>query len=127
MIGYTMLGTNDVEKASNFYKQLFEGTGVIPLFKSPIGGQFFGKSPNDPMICLTPPYDEQQASCGNGTMIALKFDDNETVDKMHARALELGANDEGEPGWRMENVFYGAYFRDPDGNKLCVCCYNFGG
>ena len=127
MIGYTMLGTNDVEKASEFYTKLFEGTGVNPLFKSPIGGQFYGKSPSDPMICLTPPYDEQQATQGNGTMVALKFDDTETVDKIHARALELGGSDEGEPGWRMENVFYGAYFRDPDGNKICACNYNFGG
>jgi predicted lactoylglutathione lyase len=46
------------------------------------------------------------------------------VDRLYAKALELGASDEGAPGQRIENVFYGAYVRDPDGNKLAF--YQFG-
>ncbi|MDZ7588945.1 MAG: VOC family protein [Parasphingorhabdus sp.] len=127
MIGYTMLGTNDMAKATAFYDSLFEGTGVKQLFKSPPGGQFYGKSPKEPMIAITPPYDGGQANVGNGTMVALTFDDTAMVDQIHARALANGGSDEGAPGWRMENVFYGAYFRDPDGNKICACKMNFGG
>ena len=51
---------------------------------------------------------------------ALACKDNETVDRAYKKAIELGAKDEGEPGNRMP-TFYGAYFRDPDGNKICVC------
>ena len=38
---------------------------------------------------------------------------------MYEKAISLGATDEGEPGERVPDFFYGAYVRDPDGNKLC--------
>ena len=56
-------------------------------------------------------------------MIALVLDTRAKVDAMHAAALAAGAGDEGAPGVRGEEgpqAFYGAYFRDPDGNKLCA-------
>ncbi len=52
-------------------------------------------------------------------MIAIVVDSRDKVDAFHAKALELGGSDEGEPGQRMEN-FYAGYFRDLDGNKLNV-------
>jgi predicted lactoylglutathione lyase len=52
-------------------------------------------------------------------MVALKCADNAKIDAMHAKALELGATDEGAPGERVPNMFYGAYIRDLDGNKIC--------
>ena len=57
------------------------------------------------------------------SMVALAVDPRQTVDRLHARALDLGGSDEGAPGLRSpegERAFYGAYFRDLDGNKLCV-------
>lgn len=127
MIAYTMLGTNDKDKAVAFYDKLFEGTDIKKLFQTPLGGQFYGRAPGQPMICITNPYDGGEACFGNGTMVALSFGDTADVDAVHARALELGGKDEGEPGWRAPDVFYGAYFRDPDGNKLCACKMNMGG
>ena len=53
-------------------------------------------------------------------MPAIAAPDTETVDRVYAKAIELGAQDEGAPGKRMP-TFYGAYFRDPDGHKICVC------
>ncbi len=127
MIAYTRLGTNNKEKAFEFYDKLFETTDVRRLFKTPLGGQFYGRGPGQPMLCITSPYDEGEACFGNGTMVALQFDSTEEIDALHARALELGGKDEGEPGWRAPDVFYGAYFRDLDGNKLCACKMNMGG
>ena len=66
-------------------------------------------------VCL--PYDGQPQQQGNGNMVALSAESEEQVDQLYARALELGASDEGAPGLRMP-TFYGAYVRDPDGNKL---------
>jgi predicted lactoylglutathione lyase len=51
-------------------------------------------------------------------MLALPAETREEVDALYAKAIELGATDEGEPGERMP-TFYGGYFRDPDGNKAC--------
>ena len=70
------------------------------------------------MLAVCIPYDEQAPHQGNGNMIAIPGGDRAGVDKLYVKAIELGATDEGEPGERLP-VFYGAYVRDPDGNKLC--------
>ena len=52
--------------------------------------------------------------------------DRASVDRCHAAAIARGGTDEGAPGLRPQYHphYYGAYFRDPDGNKLCVCCHD---
>jgi len=67
------------------------------------------------------PYDGKPATIGNGCMVALVVDSTAKVDALHARALALGASDEGAPGPRGEG-FYAGYFRDLDGNKLNFFC-----
>ena len=59
---------------------------------------------------------------GNGTMVALAVASKEKVDEVYARAIELGGQDEGPAGPRMDG-FYAGYFRDLDGNKLNVFYY----
>ena len=71
------------------------------------------------MIAVCKPYDGNRASAGNGTMIAFDCPDTSTVDQVYRTALDAGATGEGEPGERVKG-FYGAYFRDPDGNKICA-------
>ncbi len=119
MLAYVTLGSNDVEKAKAFYDALMPELGAKRVFDN---GRlyFYGSGPGQPMLAIGGPYDENAASCGNGVMPALSAPDNATVDKVYKKAIELGAKDEGEPGNRMP-TFYGAYFRDPDGNKICVC------
>jgi predicted lactoylglutathione lyase len=74
------------------------------------------------MLGQRTPYDGGTATSGNGTMVALAADSREQVDQMYAKAIELGGGDEGAPGIRgpEQMGFYGAYFRDPDGNKFCA-------
>ncbi|MGB3627099.1 MAG: VOC family protein [Henriciella sp.] len=119
MLAYVTLGSNDVEKAKAFYDALMPELGASRFFDN---GRlyFYGTGPGQPMLAIGGPYDEQAATCGNGVMPALAAKDNETVDRVYKKAIELGAKSEGEPGNRMP-TFYGAYFRDPDGNKICVC------
>ena len=73
------------------------------------------------MFSVMKPFDGQSASVGNGTMVALAAKDPEQVQALHAKALALGGRDEGAPGPRGTG-FYGAYFRDLDGNKLAAFC-----
>ena len=56
-------------------------------------------------------------------MVALTAASPEVVDQVHAAAMAAGGACEGPPGQRMP-TFYGAYFRDLDGNKVCV--FNMG-
>ena len=120
MIGYTCVGTNDLEKAVVFYGELLDMLGAKPFFKSD-RGVGWGVSPDKPMFSVMVPHDGQRATTGNGTMVALAASNPAQVHALHAKALALGASDEGAPGPRGSN-FYGAYFRDPDGNKLAVFC-----
>jgi predicted lactoylglutathione lyase len=70
------------------------------------------------------PHDGGRASFGNGSMLAFKAGSRQEVDAFHAAALKAGGNDEGGLGVRGEQTppFYGAYVRDPEGNKLCCYC-----
>lgn len=120
MIGYTCLGTNHLEKAVAFYGELLGLLGAKPFFKSE-RGVGWGVSPDQPMFSVMKPFDGQAASVGNGTMVALAANSPELVQALHAKALALGGHDEGAPGPRGTG-FYGAYFRDLDGNKLAAFC-----
>ena len=58
-------------------------------------------------------------------MVAFLAETRAVVDEAYAVALTSGGTSEGAPGLRPEyhDHYYGAYFRDPDGNKLCVACH----
>lgn len=117
MIGYVTIGTNDMEKACAFYDALLAEIGGKQLMGMD-RIKFYGTGGEGAMLAVCIPYNEEPQNCGNGNMVAINAGDRPTVDKLYAKAIELGATDEGEPGERMP-VFYGAYVRDLDGNKLC--------
>ena len=117
MIGYTTIGANDLGKALTFYDTLFAELGGKRVMETP-NGQLYGFA-QGPLFGVTRPYNGKTQNCGNGNMIALRCPSKEKVDAFHAKALSLGGSDEGAPGDRGGG-FYGAYFRDLDGNKLCA-------
>ncbi|MDA8653744.1 VOC family protein [Alphaproteobacteria bacterium] len=116
MIGYVTLGSNDKDKAAAFYDALMGEIGGKRIFNND-RLIFWGTEMGAPMIGVGTPYDGEAATVGNGTMVALSVGSRENVDKLYAKAIALGAQDEGAPGERMPG-FYGAYFRDLDGNKF---------
>jgi catechol 2,3-dioxygenase-like lactoylglutathione lyase family enzyme len=122
MIGYAMLGSNDFEKAKAFYDEVLGVLGGARTMTMETM-QGYAAADGGPMLIVCKPYDGQAATVGNGTMIALAAPSHDLVDKTHAVAMANGAADEGAPGPRGD-TFYAAYFRDLDGNKLCV--FNFG-
>lgn len=119
MLAYVTLGANDIEKARAFYSALLGEIGAKELFNNN-RLYFYGTGPGAPMIAVGGPYDGEAATNGNGTMLAIPVGSRENVEAIHAKALELGASDEGAPGERMPG-FYGGYVRDADGNKLVFC------
>jgi len=120
MIGYTCVGTNDLDKAVTFYSELLAVLGAKVFFKSD-RGVGWGTAPDKPMFSVMKPFDGQAATVSNGAMVALSTANPEQVQALHAKALALGGQDEGQPGPRGA-TFYGAYFRDLDGNKLAAFC-----
>src|SRR5665213_312265 len=118
MIGYVTLGSNDFEKAKRFYDAVLEDLGGKRTMTTD-SFQGYGSQARGAMLAICKPYDGNAASPGNGAMVALAASSRELVDKTHAKALGNGGADEGAPGLRGD-TFYGAYFRDLDGNKICV-------
>jgi predicted lactoylglutathione lyase len=119
MIGYVTLGTNDLEKAASFYDQLLAEIGASRLMEME---KFiaWGTEQGAPMLAAIKPFNDEPATVGNGVMVSLFMENTDKVDSLHKKALELGSQDEGAPGPRGDEGFYGGYFRDLDGNKLCA-------
>ncbi len=125
MIGYVVLGTNDLPRAQAFYDTLLAEMGVKRMMELGPRGTAWGAAMDKPALCVMTPYDGKPATVGNGVMAGIAVGSRAMVDRMHSKALELGGADEGPPGLRAEggDGFYAAYFRDLDGNKLDVFCY----
>ena len=122
VIGFVMVGTNDLEKSSKFYDAVLAHLG---LKKVTITERYiaYGHSSDDDHVkfYITNPHNKEDATVGNGTMVALSAETKEAVDKFHATALENGATDEGKPGSRSDGNYY-SYIRDLDGNKITARC-----
>ena len=126
MIGYVTLGTNDLARAVAFYDALMAEMGA-GRFMEEESFVAWATGPDSPGLSVTRPFDGQPATVGNGVMVALQADSPEQVDRVYAKAISLGAKDEGAAGPRAEIPgFYAGYFRDPDGNKLNVFCFTGG-
>lgn len=121
MIGYVTLGTNDLARATAFYDALLGEIGAGRMME---GDSFvaWSVSPGAPGLGVIKPFDGKPATVGNGVMAALAVDSPDKVNRIHAKALELGGKDEGAAGPRGDGGFYAGYFRDLDGNKLNVFC-----
>jgi catechol 2,3-dioxygenase-like lactoylglutathione lyase family enzyme len=129
MIGYVTLGSDNMPRARAFYDELLGstiGAKRIMEFGDDMGGfTMWGTGFDKPGLAVTNPYNQQPAVAGNGNMTAIAMDSRGKVDALYNKAIELGGSDEGRPGLRGEEgdqAFYGAYFRDLDGNKLAAFC-----
>ena len=124
MIGYVTLGTDDLERARAFFDGLFEVIGGKRLLELPEqrGFTMWGKSLGRPAVVVIETFDGAPADPGNGNMVALAVGSIERVDALHAKALELGGTNEGDPGFRGDPKIgrYFGYFRDPDGHKFAA-------
>lgn len=118
MINYVTLGVSDLAAAKKFYSELLADQGAKILIDMD-RISFIGKSMAAPMLAVCTPFNEQPASVGNGAMVAFAPGSPAGVDAMYNKAIALGATCDGAPGERIPNVFYGAYVKDIDGNKLC--------
>jgi catechol 2,3-dioxygenase-like lactoylglutathione lyase family enzyme len=116
-VGYVCLGTNDFDRACAFWDALAPELGGKKLFPTPQGVMY--RLGSGPLIMVTRPHNGEASHPGNGTMLAINVDAPEDVARIHAKALDLGATSEGEPGPRGAFGEF-AYFRDLDGNKLAV-------
>jgi catechol 2,3-dioxygenase-like lactoylglutathione lyase family enzyme len=126
MISHVHVGVNDFDRALIFYSALMNELGLKMKFAEPDREWAGWVEPDKarPLFVIGTPFNGQH-DAGNGQMVALMAAKRSMVDRAHAVALEHGGVCEGAPGLRPQYHadYYGAYFRDVDGNKLCVCCH----
>jgi catechol 2,3-dioxygenase-like lactoylglutathione lyase family enzyme len=122
MIGYVTIGALDSEQSGKFYDAVLGAIGYARAFAD---GGWIGYGPkgsDEHNVFVCPPHDGKPATFGNGTMIAFAAKTQEQVKAAHAAGLAHGGSDEGAPGYRPpdKQTWYGAYLRDPTGNKIAV-------
>jgi catechol 2,3-dioxygenase-like lactoylglutathione lyase family enzyme len=128
MFSHTFIGVNQFERALSFYTSLMEVLGNRLRFcdrERPWAGWESHPNPR-PLFLIGAPHDGQAHAPGNGQMIAFLAPTHAAVRKAYQVALQYGGVSEGAPGLRPEyhEHFYGAYFKDPEGNKICVVCHD---
>jgi lactoylglutathione lyase len=128
MLSHVFVGVSDFERALAFYRALMPVLGIKERFcerERPWAGWQSDPGPR-PLFLIGRPYDNQAHSVGNGQMIALLAENREVVVRAYEIALANGATSEGAPGPRPEYHanYFAAYFRDTEGNKLCVVCHS---
>lgn len=123
MFSHVTIGTNDIGRARPFYDAIMDVLGHRVLIDNP-AFVAYGEA-SGPKVFIVPPFDGKPASVGNGGHIAFVAADRASVDRFHAAALANGGSDEGAPGLRphYHPNYYGAYVRDPEGNKLQAVCH----
>lgn len=124
MFAHITLGTNDWPRAKPFYDAIMSVL-EIGLFFEHEAGAAYGQAVG-PKVFIGPAFDGQHATVGNGTHIAFLATSRAQVDAFYDAALAHGGSDEGPPGLRphYHPNYYGAYVRDPDGNKLQAVCHS---
>jgi ribosomal protein S18 acetylase RimI-like enzyme len=131
LFSHIFVSVKDFSRALDFYTPLMERLGIQQRFcdrSKPWAGWQSDPGPR-PLFVIGKPFDGQAHVAGNGQMVAFLAPSRDVVEQAFAVALANGGTSEGEPGMRPEyhQNYYGAYFRDPEGNKLCVACHVPGG
>lgn len=126
IFSHVTLGSNDLARAQRFYDAVLVPLGLQALKIYPGEAIGYGRAGDDrAALWLLKPFDGRPATWGNGTHLAFEAPSREAVRAFHAAALAFGGFDEGAPGPRPQYspTYYGAYVRDPDGNKLQAVCH----
>src|SRR5579863_2789880 len=124
ILSHITLGVSDIPRATAFYDAVLGELGIV---RGKSGDGFAGwGSPHESGFFITRPLNGQAASVGNGVSVSFLAPTRDAVDRFHAKAMALGATDEGKPGVRphYHANYYAAYLRDPDGNKIAAVCHD---
>ena len=124
MFSHVVTSVCDFDRAFAFYSGVLGELQLELRFHEPQRPWAVWHAPGGirPLFVISKPFDDLPHRAGNGQMVAFAATDRSVVRAAYRTALRLGGRSEGEPGLRPEYHanYYGAYFRDTEGNKVCV-------
>ncbi len=123
ILSHVTLGVRDLGRATAFYDAVL---GELGITRGKCGEGFAGRgSGHEGGFFVMLPINGQPASVGNGVSVSFLAPSRGAIDRFYAKAVGLGATDEGKPGLRpnYHANYYAAYVRDPDGNKVAAVCH----
>jgi catechol 2,3-dioxygenase-like lactoylglutathione lyase family enzyme len=127
-IDHVSIGVSNMKRSKAFYDAALEPIGMKPIYPVEMQGQLVGVGYGEvqqPTFWIQLPINGQPASMGNGAHIAFRAASRAEVDAFFLAALDQGGVEDGRPGLRTEYHpdYYGAFVRDPDGNKIEACSH----
>ena len=126
MFSHVTIGARDLDRAGRFYDAVLAPLGLTRRLVAPDGGPpalcWVSERTPLPRFYVYIPSDGMPATVGNGSMVAFLAPSREGVIGAYAAGRENGGADEGAPGDRPHygRGYFGAYLRDPDGNKVHI-------
>lgn len=124
MFTHVYFGTNDIEKARAFWDATM---GALGYAAAPYPNGLIYPSASGAVV-VAKPADGAPATSANGHTLGFAAKSYAEVDAFHDNGVAAGGTSEGAPGFRPNSPdnMYGAYLRDPDGNKICAYAPNVG-
>ncbi len=122
MFSHIMIGTNDLARAERFYTAVLGvlGAGEPHRNKNTTGQTRLFYRHNGNTFSLSEPINGEPVTVANGSTIGFKCESAEQLKQFHDVAIANGATTiEEAPGPRGDGAMHLAYFRDPDGHKIC--------
>jgi catechol 2,3-dioxygenase-like lactoylglutathione lyase family enzyme len=126
MFTHAFLGTNSVEASRKFYNAVMAALGHDHAVELP--DRTIYPTETGTAFIVAAPLNGAAHTVSNGHTLGFAAKDYAAVDAFHAAGVANGGSDEGAPGFRESSPGnqYGAYLRDPDGNKICAYTPNVG-
>ena len=128
MFSHVFTSVSDFPRAFSFYSEVMRILGLELRFHDPAKpwAGWHSEAKTRPFFVICHPFNGNPHEPGNGQMVAFSAATRAIVDAVHTAAVAHGGSSEGAPGFRPQyhSNYYGAYFRDPDGNKFCVACHS---
>lgn len=117
MLDHIMLRVKNYAESKRFYDEVLGTLGYRMLMEFPAGG---GYGDTKPYFWIGQSDDPHPR-----IHIAFMAKDHAEVNAFHAKALELGAKDDGAPGLRprYHPDYYGAFVIDPNGHNIEAVCH----
>jgi catechol 2,3-dioxygenase-like lactoylglutathione lyase family enzyme len=127
LFSHVFTSVTDFDRAFAFYAPLLASLGLELRFNEPERpwAGWHGANRGRPLFVICRPHDGLPHHPGNGQMVAFEARTRELVRIVHGVGLAHGGTSEGSPGLRpyYHPDYYGAYLRDPEGNKVGIACH----